>query len=85
MEMYNVVITNRAEKDLKKLDKVYKRKISTAIDLLAVNPLLGEKMSGEYPGSYRVKIPPIRIIYALDHKNKIVWVRAVRQRQGAYK
>jgi mRNA-degrading endonuclease RelE of RelBE toxin-antitoxin system len=42
-------------------------------------------MSGEYNGSYRIKIPPIRIIYLPDFKNKIIWVRAIGFRGDVYK
>lgn len=83
--MYQIKLLNRAEKDLKKLDKIYLSKVSKAVDILALNPFLGEKMSGEFEGSYRIKIPPVRVIYTPDLKNKIIWVRAIGQRQGIYK
>lgn len=83
--MFQVRLTNRSEKDLKKLDKRFLPKVTQILNLLKNNPLLGEKMSGEYLGFYRVKIPPLRIIYSADMENKIIWIRAIKQRQGAYK
>ena len=82
--MYQIKLSNRAKKELRKLDKRFEGKVTVSINLLKINPLAGEKTGGEFQGSYRIKIPPIRIIYTPDHENKIIWVRAVGQRQGIY-
>lgn len=83
--MFRVVLSRQAKKDLKRLDKIYKPKVSKYIDLLENSPFLGEKMAGNFQGSYRIKIPPLRIIYTPDLQNKIVWVKAVGFRGGIYK
>lgn len=83
--MYQLKVNNRAEKDLKKLSTVYKQKVARSLNLLASNPFLGDKMSGEFLGSYRIKIPPIRIIYQVNHQNKIIQVRAIGHRGDIYK
>lgn len=83
--MYQVKLNNHAEKDLKKLSSIYRQKVVKSLDLLATNPFLGDKMSGEFIGSYRIKIPPIRIIYSVDRQNKIIQIRAIGHRQGVYK
>lgn len=83
--MYLVFLENRAKKDLKKLPKVYFEKVGKQIDLLTLNPFLGGKMSRDFQGSYRIKIPPLRIIYTPDFKNKIIWVRAIGFRGGVYR
>ena len=83
--MFQVKLTNKAEKDLKRLDKRYLSKISQSIDFLKINPLLGEKMTGDFLGAYRVKIPPIRIIYTPNFKDKTILIKAIGHRQGIYK
>lgn len=83
--MYQVKLNNHSEKDLKKLSSIYRQKVVRSLDLLATTPFLGDKMSGEFIGSYRIKIPPIRIIYSVDRQNKIIQVRAIGHRQGIYK
>lgn len=83
--MYHVRLSNQAEKDLKKLDEIYRIKVAKYIDLLAKNPLLGEKMEGQFKGWFRVKIPPLRIIYTQDAENKIIWVKAIGHRGHVYK
>lgn len=83
--MYKVKFTNRGEKDLKRLDKKYLTKVYSLLDHLGNDPFLGEKMSGERKGSYRIKIPPIRIIYTPDFKNKTILVEAIGHRGDIYK
>ena len=83
--MFQIKLNNRATKELRRLDKRYFLKVSTFIDLLKENPLLGEKMAGEFQGSYRIKIPPLRIINTPDFKNKIIWVKEIGFRGGIYK
>lgn len=82
--MFQINLSNQAKKDLRKIAKVYLPKITASIDALSRDPFLGEKMSGNYVGYYRIKIPPIRIIYSIDFVNKIILIKAVGQRQGVY-
>lgn len=83
--MYQVNLSNSARKGLKKLDKRFQEKVIISLRLLKTNPFLGEKMSGDFQGSYRIKFYPIRVIYTVDIKNKIIIVRAIGHRQGIYK
>lgn len=82
--MYQVIILKPAEKEFKKLNKRFQDKVLVSLRSLETNPFLGEKMSGVFLGSFRVKIPPVRIIYTLDHKSKIITVKAIGYRQGIY-
>jgi len=83
--MFQVELSNRAEKELKRLDKIYQPKAAKYIDLLRVNPFIGQKMTGEFKGYYRIKIPPLRIIYSLNLKDKVVRIKALGFRGGVYK
>lgn len=83
--MYLVFLENRAKKELRRFDKNIQEKILKNLHLLESNPFLGSKMHGEFQGYYRVKIPPLRIIYLLDIKNKIIKIRAVGFRGDIYK
>lgn len=83
--MYQVELLRSAKKDLKKLDRRFQEKAILTLRLLRENPLLGQKMEGNYKSWYRIKIPPLRIIYTPDFKNKIVWVRAIGFRGGVYR
>jgi len=83
--MYLVFLENRAKKELKKLDKSFQEKVLKYLHLLEISPFLGGKMQGEFRGFYRVKIPPLRIVYFPDLKNKIIRVRAISFRGNIYK
>lgn len=83
--MYQVNLLNQAKKNLRKLDKKSQKKVIASLKFLKDNPFLGEKMGGEFKDSYRIKIPPIRIIYTPDFNNKIIWIRAIGHRGSIYK
>ena len=83
--MYQVTLSNHAEKELKKLASNYQPKVTGIINSLSENPFLGEKMGGAFQGWYRVKIPPIRIIYTADFKNKVILIRAIGHSGDIYK
>ena len=83
--MYRVNLLNSAKKDLKRLDRKFQHKVVSTLYLLKTNPFLGDKMSGIFEGWYRVKIPPLRIVYTPDTKNKIIWVRAIGFRGNVYR
>lgn len=83
--MYLVFLENRAKKELKKLDKNFQEKVLKYLHFLETNPFLGRKMQGKYQGFYRIKTPPLRIIYFPDLKNKIIRVRAIGFRGDIYK
>lgn len=83
--MYLVFLENRAKKELKKLDKNFQEKVLKYLHFLETNPFLGKKMQGEFQGFYRIKTPPLRMIYFPDLKNKIIRIRAIGFRGGIYK
>lgn len=83
--MLHVLIEKKGQKDLKRLEKRYLVKVRGVFDQLQKNPLLGEKMSGNFKGCYRVKIPPLRIIYSLDIRRKEIRILAIGYRGGIYK
>lgn len=83
--MYQVNLLASAKKDLKRLDKRFQRKVIFVLGLLKANPFLGVKMTGQLKGWYKIKIPPLRIVYTPDFKNKIIWVRAIGLRGSIYK
>ena len=83
--MYRVNLLNSAKKNLKNLDRKFQQKTLSTLRLLANNPFLGDKMAGVFEDWYRIKIPPFHIVYTPDVKNRIIWVRAIGFRGGAYK
>ncbi|MBI2018348.1 type II toxin-antitoxin system RelE/ParE family toxin [Candidatus Daviesbacteria bacterium] len=83
--MYQVNLSNQARKSLKKLDYKFQDKVLKSLRLLEVDPFLGEKMGGQFKGSFRIKIPPLRIIYTPDFSRKIILVEAIGHKGDIYK
>lgn len=83
--MFQVILENRAEKELKKLDKRFRPKVLGNLRALKTNPLVGVKMEGNFKDLYKIKIPPLRIIYQPDFKNKTIFIRAIGFRGDIYK
>lgn len=80
--MYQVKLNNRAKKDLRKLDRRFQEKIGEMIDRLSQDPLIGIKLSGDLNDSYKIKIPPLRIVYSPNFKSKIILVKSLGFRGG---
>jgi len=83
--MFRVELSDRAEKELKRLDKIYQPKVAKYLDLLSLDPFMGQKMTGELKGYWRIKIPPLRIVYTPDFENRVIWVKAIGFRGGVYR
>lgn len=83
--MAQVIFTKTAEKSFLKLPTNAKKKIVNAIEKLTVNPLLGEKLKGEFEGQCKLYAWPYRVIYIFSAGGNIVTVVEVEHRQGAYK
>ena len=72
-----------AEKDLKKIDRQYRKKIALEIiNTLSSNPYAGKKLQGQYFGLYRLRVGNYRVRYSI-FKNGIAILR-IGHRQGIY-
>ena len=85
--MFEIFLTNRAERAIKSVDARMKRRIETALDDLAytyfpkkydIRKLKGVK------SIYRIRIGNYRIIYTVDFKKSHILVSSIIQRKRAY-
>jgi len=81
--MARVYLTRRAEKDLRKIGLVGKKRLQKKIFQLKSDFLDSKKLRGEFKGLYSLKVWPYRVLYRVQKKN-IEIVRIVH-RQGVYK
>jgi len=71
--MYQVVLTNRAERDLKNIDISMQRIIVSKIKEYAQNPLrYARKLITPKIGTYRFRIGDYRVIFDIDDKNIVI-------------
>ncbi len=86
--MYDVFISNEAEKYYKKLDKYTKKRVNKCIDAIRDNPfsrLHIKRLHGKLEGKYRYATGNLRIVYDIDIENRTVKINAIRSRGDVYK
>ena len=83
--MYQLRLKPSAKKQLKRLNKKDKIKISKVFLELQKNPFIGKKLEGKFKGSYSLRIWPYRIIYEIYHQQLLIIVIRIGHRGGVYK
>lgn len=83
--MAKVIFTKTAEKSFLKLPPSAKKRIDKAIGKLSQDPLVGEKLRGEFSGQYKLHAWPYRLIYIFSSQENVVIVVEVEHKQGVYK
>lgn len=83
--MTTIIFTKTSEKSFLKLPQPAQIKISKAIDKLEKNPLIGEKLKGEYEGQFKLYAWPYRVIYLFSALDNSVTILEIGHRQGIYK
>ncbi|MBU2567759.1 MAG: type II toxin-antitoxin system RelE/ParE family toxin [Elusimicrobia bacterium] len=70
---YRLLYTNRAVKDIKKLDNIIKDRISKTLLRFADNPLeYSEPLSNIEIGTYRFRIGDYRVIFDIEGNNIVI-------------
>ena len=84
MKRYEIRITRRAEKDIKKLTPKLKNKLRDILtEVLQVNPREGKRLIGDLQGSYSLRLTyQDRIVYSIDEIKKIVYIERARTHYG---
>ena len=81
---YEIRITRRAEKDIKKLTPKLKDKLYDILtEVIALDPFQGKKLIGDLAGSYSYRLTyQNRIVYSVDTKKRIVFLERARTHYG---
>lgn len=82
---FEIRITHRAEKDIKKLSPKLKDKLYDILtEAIAKDPYAGKKLVGDLEGSYSFRLSyKDRIVYSIDDKKRIVYLERTRTHYGA--
>jgi mRNA-degrading endonuclease RelE of RelBE toxin-antitoxin system len=73
-------LSNEAERQLKRLLHEVQRRIARAIDELETDPFRGDVIplkGGRWQGRYRKRVGRYRIIFLLQHAERIVEISAI--------
>jgi len=86
--MFELFFSNKAKKEIKRLDKYYLKRITELFGVLLSDPTPSEfydlkKLSGS-DNEYRIRIGKIRIVYEVDWITKRIKVWEVTPRETAY-
>ncbi len=82
--MYNVILSNLAKGQIKKLPRRYQKSAVEALEELSETPLSGKALARELKGRFSFQFGPYRIIYKIKIQEKKMEVLAVRHRKYAY-
>ena len=83
--MYQVLLTDETEKQLKSLDVRYKKAIAQTLKRLGDNPKAGSPLRKELKGKYKLRVSRYRIIYEFDYEKKIIWIVTIDHRKDVYR
>ena len=71
--MYKVLITEKAQKDLKNIDNETKKRIIEKLKYLSNDPVaFSRKLINSEIGEYRFKVGDYRIIFDIDGENIVI-------------
>ncbi|NJL27735.1 MAG: type II toxin-antitoxin system RelE/ParE family toxin [Thermoanaerobaculia bacterium] len=82
---YSVKIKGSAQKALAKIARHDRLRLIAAIDRLAVEPLAGSPLKGEFGGLRRVRVGDYRIVYEVVQDQLVILVVRVGQRGDVYR
>lgn len=82
--LYEIRITHRAEKDIRKLRPKLKNKLLDILtEVIAKDPFQGKKLLGDLEGSYSYRLSfQDRIVYNIDTEKRIVYIERARTHYG---
>ena len=87
MPHYQVLVTPRAQKDLKKIDRFQVKRLDAVLLKLENMPYPPgvKRLIAENVAQYRVRVGDYRILFDVDEKNKKVLILRVGHRKDIYR
>ena len=82
--MFELRISKRAEKQIKKLKKEYRVEVINALTEIREDPLLGKPLDRDLNGRFSYRIRTYRIIYRINQKDKVVDILSAGHRDTVY-
>lgn len=80
-----VIFSGDTKKQYEQLPKKEQIKVHKKLLLLAENPTVGKKLTGQLWGIRSLRAWPYRIIYEINEKEKRIEVLKIAHRQGVYR
>ncbi len=84
--MYKLLIDDKVEKDFRKIDNFWQKKILIAIKTkLVSNPYIGKKLVGDLSPYYRYRVGDYRVLYEVIDSKLLIVVVKIKHRKNIYK
>lgn len=85
-DAYSVIYAPEAEEALEKLDKVAGQRVRAKVEWLAENveAIQHDALKGRWAGLFRIRVGDYRIIYDVDHAEKLISVEKIGHRRDVY-
>lgn len=83
---YQIRLSERAEQVLRKLDKVIAKRIVRRLRWLAENvaEIVHQALKGQFSDYFRLRVGDYRIMYQLDHEQRLILVEEIGHRSDIY-
>ncbi len=84
--VYEIEVTDRAEKDLRSVSRPHRARLVRAINRLTSNPEPSgsRRMKGPFRGLLRIRVGKYRVVYRVDSGKLVVFVIRLGSRQDIY-
>ena len=82
---FSVRIKASAAKELAAIDPANRRRLVTAIDALATDPLRGQALKGGMTGLRRIRVGDFRVVYEARQTELVVLVVRIGHRREVYR
>ncbi len=87
--MYRVHFSPKAVQELKKIDRIWQKRIKTKIELLAANPTALKNsikpLKGKISGLARLRVGQYRIVFQLRKSELVILIVRIAHRKDVYK
>lgn len=81
---YSVVVPKKVQKEINKINKEQKKRISESLTAIEKDPFSGKKLQGIYKGKWSYRVWPYRIIYEIKKNQLIILIVHIGHRQRIY-
>lgn len=82
--MYKLLVSSKAEREIKKVPKDYKAVIIEALIEIKENPFLGKPLTRNLTGRFSYRVGVYRIIYKVRIEDNVVKVLSAGHRSTVY-
>lgn len=84
--MYSIVLTDRADDDLSRLDRGVARRVNNRLLRLAehCDSFNHYALTGPHAGKFRLRVGDYRALYTIDRENRQIVVETIGHRSEVY-